>query len=221
MTKKIITFCASIFILIFSFLFLVNSVRAADCSFSCYKGKAYCSATGMQSTNSSNNQSCLDEYEYELENGINSTNPAPVTPTGSPAPTPAVVTPAATNPTVPAASNKIGGQGAAIEQTGKSTASTKDAGLVFGNPLCPAGNNNCVTPQGLIGRVINAVLGLVGTIALVMFIYGGFLWMTSQGNEKQVTTGKNILIWAALGMALIFLSYAMVRFLLTDVIGAK
>jgi len=108
------------------------------------------------------------------------------------------------------------GGGATIDNTNSGSSGT----VSLQNPLCPASNPNCVTPQSFIGRVINALLGVVGSVALLMFIYGGFLWMTSQGNEKQVQTGKDILLWAAIGMALIFLSYALVRFLITDVIQA-
>jgi hypothetical protein len=71
----------------------------------------------------------------------------------------------------------------------------------------------------LVGRIINAVLGLIGTLALVMFVFGGFLWMTAAGNEKQVAKGQKILLWSALGLVIIFTSYALVRFLLSDIIG--
>ncbi|MCK4554394.1 hypothetical protein KAU19_05550 [Candidatus Parcubacteria bacterium] len=70
------------------------------------------------------------------------------------------------------------------------------------------------TPQALIGRIINAVLGIVGSIALAMFIYGGFTWMTSSGNSEKVQKGKDILIWAALGLVVIFASYALVNFVI-------
>ena len=113
------------------------------------------------------------------------------------------------------------GQGAAIEQTGATNTTGGNEVINVGNPLCPANNPNCVSAQSLIGRVINAALGLIGSIALLMFIYGGFIWLTSQGNEKQVETGKNVLLWATIGLAFIFLSYALVRFLLTDVIQAR
>ncbi|MFA6602069.1 MAG: hypothetical protein WCT02_04400, partial [Candidatus Paceibacterota bacterium] len=33
-------------------------------------------------------------------------------------------------------------------------------------------------PSTLIGKIIGAALGLVGSLALAMFIYGGFIWMT-------------------------------------------
>ncbi len=72
------------------------------------------------------------------------------------------------------------------------------------------------TVQTLVGRVIDSVLGIVGSLALIMFVYGGFIWMTASGNEQSVTKGKNIIMWAALGLVVIFSSYALVKF----VIGA-
>ena len=69
----------------------------------------------------------------------------------------------------------------------------------------------------LLGKIINSVLGIVGSLALVMFIYGGATWMLSAGNQEQVTKGKNILIWAALGLVIIFTAYALVRFVLTTI----
>jgi hypothetical protein len=85
------------------------------------------------------------------------------------------------------------------------------------NPLCPAGNQNCVTPQSLIGRIINSVMGLVGSIALLMFIYGGFTWMTSGGSAEKVKKGREILMWSAIGLVIIFASYGLVRFLILNI----
>jgi hypothetical protein len=91
-----------------------------------------------------------------------------------------------------------------------------------------ASNNNCppdrvclnnplgiTDPNVLIGKVIRATLGLVGSLALVMFIYGGFVWMTGGGNSEKVTKGKNIIIWATIGLIVIFSAYALVKFVLT------
>jgi len=71
----------------------------------------------------------------------------------------------------------------------------------------------------LLGNVINAILGIVGSLALVMFIYGGIIWMTSSGNAEQVTKGKNIIIWATIGLVVIFSAYALVNFVLTKALG--
>ena len=68
-------------------------------------------------------------------------------------------------------------------------------------------------PQ-LIGRIIAGVLALTGVIALVMFIYGGVIWMTSQGNTEAITKAKKTIVWSILGLVLIFTSYALVNFVL-------
>ncbi len=75
------------------------------------------------------------------------------------------------------------------------------------------------SPAEFIGLVINAFLGLSGSIALVVFVYGGILWMTSAGDKGKVTKGMDTMIWAAIGMAVIFASAAIVRFLLTALLG--
>ncbi|MFC1508420.1 pilin, partial [Candidatus Omnitrophota bacterium] len=77
-----------------------------------------------------------------------------------------------------------------------------------------------VTPQTFIGDVIRGILGVVGSLALALFIYGGFLWMTAAGNAEQVAKGKNTLLWATLGLIIIFSSYALVRFVIYEVIQA-
>jgi len=73
------------------------------------------------------------------------------------------------------------------------------------------------TPQALIGKVINAVLGVVGSIALLMFVYGGLVWMTSSGAAEKVKQGREIIIWSAIGLAIIFASYGLVRILINAV----
>jgi hypothetical protein len=91
---------------------------------------------------------------------------------------------------------------------------TPDAVVTLNNPL-----GDVSTPQQLIGKVISAILGVVGSLALLMFIFGGFTWMTAAGNEKKVTQGRDILMWAAIGLIVIFISYAAIRFLLGEVLG--
>ena len=73
------------------------------------------------------------------------------------------------------------------------------------------------TPQALIGRIINAVMGLIGSVALLMFIYGGFTWLVSGGNSEKVKQGKDILIWSAIGLVIIFSSYALVNFVISSI----
>lgn len=69
--------------------------------------------------------------------------------------------------------------------------------------------------QVIIGDAIRVVLGISGSIALLMFLYGGFTWMTAGGSPEKVETAKNTLTWAGLGLAVIFGSYVLVNFVIT------
>ncbi|MDD5291106.1 MAG: pilin [Patescibacteria group bacterium] len=90
--------------------------------------------------------------------------------------------------------------------------------VTLDNPLGKTAAGKDISPQELIGRIISAVLGIVGSLALAMFIYGGFTIMTAAGTAEKVEKGKQILIWAAIGLIIIFTSYALVNFVLTNVI---
>ncbi len=85
--------------------------------------------------------------------------------------------------------------------------------LNLDNPLGTAVS----TPQILIGRIITAVMGIVGSIALLMFVYGGLIWMTSSGNQEKVKKGRDIVLWSAIGLIVIFMSYALTRFVLSTI----
>lgn len=76
------------------------------------------------------------------------------------------------------------------------------------NPL----GSTTLTTQQLIGQIIGAVLGIVGSIALVMFIIGGFQWMTAGGNMERVKKGRDTLVWATLGLVVVFAAYAILKF---------
>lgn len=100
-----------------------------------------------------------------------------------------------------------------LAQTTQET-NPKPQTVTLSNPL-GAG----ATPQTVIGKVISQVLGIVGAVALLMFIYGGLTWMTAMGNEQSIKKGKDILMWSSIGLIVIFTSYALVRFVL-QAIGA-
>lgn len=69
----------------------------------------------------------------------------------------------------------------------------------------------------LFGRVISAALSIVGALALLMFVYGGVLWMTAMGEPKRVTKGKDVITWAVLGLVIIFASYTLVNALISGI----
>ena len=92
------------------------------------------------------------------------------------------------------------------------TAPGGDGSLVFEPPL------GSVSIQEVIANVIRAVLGVVGSITLLMFIIGGFIWMTAAGNEDRIKLGRNILTWTILGLVVIFSAYAITEFILRSLL---
>jgi hypothetical protein len=89
-------------------------------------------------------------------------------------------------------------------------ASTAFAGeLELQNPL-----GDIQSIPALANLIIKGLFGIIGTVALVIFMYGGFVWMTAQGQEKKIKQGWDTFTWGALGLILIFGSYIIVSFLL-------
>ncbi len=58
------------------------------------------------------------------------------------------------------------------------------------------------------------LLGIVGSLALAMFVYAGFTMLISAGNPQKVTAAKNTLIASVVGLAIVFASFILIRFLL-------
>ena len=98
--------------------------------------------------------------------------------------------------------------------TSNTNTNTPITAISLDNPLDPI-----KTPQELLGQILNGMFGIIGSLALVMFIFGGLVWMTSAGNPEKVKKGRDILVWSAIGLFVIFSSYALVRFVLSSIAG--
>lgn len=75
-------------------------------------------------------------------------------------------------------------------------------------------------PVTIIALVIKAALGLVGALTLVMMVWGGFLWLTSAGNPEKIERGTKTMLWAAVGVVLVFSSYLILNTVLDYITGA-
>ena len=69
-------------------------------------------------------------------------------------------------------------------------------------------------PNVVIGRVIKYIIGLSGTLALVMFMFGGIQWITSSGNPEKIKKGQNYMLWSAIGLIFTLTAYIFVNFVL-------
>lgn len=74
------------------------------------------------------------------------------------------------------------------------------------NPL-----GDVTDPRVIVGNVISAIISVIGSIAFLMFVYGGVLWITSFGDSAKVDKGKKVLVWATMGLGMIAASYVLVN----------
>lgn len=63
-------------------------------------------------------------------------------------------------------------------------------------------------------RLAKFLKGRRNLAALLMFVYGGLTWMTSSGSQERVKKGKEIIIWSAIGLIVIFGAYGLVSFII-------
>lgn len=57
----------------------------------------------------------------------------------------------------------------------------------------------------------------IGSLAVLMFIYAGFLYMTSKGDQANITTAKDIITATIIGLVVLFTA----GILMKNVIGMK
>jgi hypothetical protein len=84
--------------------------------------------------------------------------------------------------------------------------------------LVPCGDNckPCHFVQ-LLANIGQLLTGIVGSLALLYFIYGSFTWLVSAGKSDWVSKGKTIMINSIIGLFIVMLSYTIVTFTLMAV----
>ena len=94
---------------------------------------------------------------------------------------------------------------------------TKQEVCSLENPL--AGDRTEVT--SIISTVIKGALGIVGALTLLMLVWGGFEWLTSAGSPDKVKSGTQTMIWAVIGVVLVFASYILLSTFTSYLTGSK
>ncbi|NTU99411.1 hypothetical protein HGA64_05425, partial [Candidatus Falkowbacteria bacterium] len=59
------------------------------------------------------------------------------------------------------------------------------------------------------------IQGIIGSLALLMFIWGGFTLMLSQGASDKIAAGKSRIVNAVIGLVIVLTSYMIIQFVLT------
>jgi len=62
--------------------------------------------------------------------------------------------------------------------------------------------------------IVNTLLVVLGMVAVVMIIVGGFRYTLSRGEASEVKTAKDIILYAIIGLIVAITAYAIVNFVL-------
>lgn len=94
---------------------------------------------------------------------------------------------------------------------------TAQAGLM---PICvSSGDCNMCDALQLISNLAKWILGIVGASALLFFIYGGFLWITSAGVSSRVQKGQSIMVNTVIGIIIVVLAWTAVNFIIISLVN--
>ena len=69
---------------------------------------------------------------------------------------------------------------------------------------------------GLFQTITNVLLFVIGAISVIMLIIGGIRYVLSGGDSSAVTSAKNTILYAVIGIVVAILAYAMVNFVITS-----
>ena len=71
-----------------------------------------------------------------------------------------------------------------------------------------------------IADIIGVALGLLGVIAVIIILWGGFSWMMAGGNDEKVTQARKIIFSGIIGLAIILSAWAIAKFVLEQLATA-
>jgi len=71
-----------------------------------------------------------------------------------------------------------------------------------------------------VARIINVAMGLLGVVAVLIILLGGFKWMTAGGNDEKVKEARKLIISGIIGLVIILCAYAIANFVVGSIINA-
>ncbi|MDO8626446.1 MAG: pilin [Candidatus Magasanikbacteria bacterium] len=75
-------------------------------------------------------------------------------------------------------------------------------------------------PRAVAAAIIRVALGLLGTVALIIILIGGYTWMTAGGNEEKVEEAKKWIKAGVIGLAIILSAFAITSFVVQQLVRA-
>ena len=72
--------------------------------------------------------------------------------------------------------------------------------------------------RGNVIAIINAVIGVLAVVCVIVMIVGGVNYMTSNGDAGKVKKGKDTILYGCIGLIICVLSFAIVNFVIKSIL---
>ena len=86
-----------------------------------------------------------------------------------------------------------------------------------GDNGCQTSSQGNVSLQDIASKIVNLLSVIVGVVAVIMIIVGGFRYIASGGASDKVSGAKNTLIYAIVGLIIVALAQFIVHFVLSNI----
>lgn len=73
--------------------------------------------------------------------------------------------------------------------------------------------------EGNITTILNAVIGVLGLVCVVVMIIGGINYMTSAGDAGKVKKGKDTILYGLIGLVICVLAFALVNWVISGILS--
>lgn len=73
-------------------------------------------------------------------------------------------------------------------------------------------------PVGFVSKTYGIGLGLIGGVALLFIIFGGYIILTSAGDPAKLSSGKSFIYYAIAGLLLAILGYVFIQVIAVDIL---
>ncbi|HSE61930.1 MAG TPA: hypothetical protein VLA88_06620 [Candidatus Saccharimonadales bacterium] len=86
-----------------------------------------------------------------------------------------------------------------------------------GSAVCTATTDKLFGVGGIWNRILETFTFIIGAVSVLMIIIGGIRYVTSNGEQQQVTSAKNTIIYAVVGVVVAMVAYAIVHFVISQI----
>jgi len=75
-------------------------------------------------------------------------------------------------------------------------------------------------PREVAANIINIILGFLGIIAVILILFGGFMWMTAAGNDDKIGTAKKLMSAGVIGLVIVLAAFGIAKFVISSMLSA-